>query len=232
MVFLHGFAASAFTWDRLRPHLAPGVRPIFLEREWTPPTRAAEATLADMDRRGLRSPVVVGHSAGAEIALAVALRDPARVSALVLLAPVFDRGAPTPVRWLARAPGIAAIAPGVLRAATRVGFETALRSAWSDRSRLSAEMVEGYRRPLLAPGVAEAMWAMTAAHQPLSLGPLIKEMSTPILVITGDSDRWTRPVTAPLARRVVLHNCGHFPHEERAEEVATEIHRFMVELRR
>lgn len=203
---------------------------MFLEREWTAPARAVEATRQDIDRRGVRSPVLVGHSAGAEIALGIALGEPGGVRALVLLAPVVDRGAPTPVRWLARAPGTSAIAPRLLRAATRVGFETVLRRTWSDRALLTAEIVDGYRRPLLSPGVAEAMWAMTAAYQPLALGSRIDELTTPILVITGDADRWAHPVTTAGSRRVVLARCGHFPHEERPEQVAAEIARFIADL--
>ena len=94
----------------------------------------------------------------------------------MLLAPVLDRAAPVPVRWLARAAGMSTVAPGLLRAATRVGFETVPRRAWSDRSRLTAEIVDGYRRPLLAPGVAEAMWAMTAEHVAAEISRFIAEL--------------------------------------------------------
>src|SRR5206468_7921759 len=104
--------------------------------------------------------VLVAHSAGAEVALGVALADPSRVIALALIAPVVGHGPPWFARALASVPGSGRVGPPLLRAATS-GMGPVLRRLWYDTAQVDASVVEGYRRPLLEPGVAEGLWAMT-----------------------------------------------------------------------
>jgi pimeloyl-ACP methyl ester carboxylesterase len=171
--------------------------------------------------------VLVGHSAGAEVALGVVLARPDCVRGLVLLGPVVGRGAPRLVRAVARVPGCERVAPALLRVGT--GFlGPVLRRAWYDPSCVSAEVVEGYRRPLEEPGVAEALWAMAQADGDRAAVRLhLDEIEQPCLVIVGNTDRWATPVPLRHGRTVVLDRCGHLPQEEQPARTAREILSFV-----
>ena len=220
VAFLHGFGASPFTWRRLTPLLDRSHRLLVLDRPWTDPTVAADATVASLDAAGTHSTVLVGHSAGAEIGMLVALSYPDRVAGLVLIAPVLDGGPPAVARAVARLPGMGVIAPPLLRAGIRIGFGAALRSAWSDTSALTPEVIEGYRAPLLQPEVAESLWAMTRTYRPLRLAPRVADLSCPVLVMVGADDRWATAIEDPAVRTIRLDRCGHLPHEEQPRQVA------------
>lgn len=57
-----------------------------------------------------------------------------------------------------------------------------------------------------------------------------------MLIITGDSDRTTPAWNAdrlsqaiPGSRLAIIENCGHLPHEEKAEEFVSVVQKFLLE---
>ena len=225
LALLHGFAASAFTWRRLEPLLEPH-EAVAIDRPWAAPADAATAVVEALTAMGWSGAVLVGHSAGAELSVLIASQHPELVSAAVLIAPVLDGGPPPVARLVAGAPGAARVAPAALRAAIRIGLKPALGAAWYDRSLLTPDVVEGYRAPLLAPGVTEALWEMTRQHRPLRLAEVVPTLRVPVHVIVGDHDRWATDL--PSVSTTKISDCGHLPHEERPDEVAAAIHRFLA----
>ena len=224
---LHGFGAGAFTWRAILDPLRAVHEVAVLDRPWAPLDEQIEATVRAL---GSDAWVLVGHSAGAEVALGVTLAAPARVRGLVLLGPVVGRGAPRLVRAAARIPGSERVAPAVLRTASGL-LGPVLRRAWDDPSSVSEEVVEGYRRPLLEPGVAEALWAMTrAGNDPAAVRSRLGEIDQPCLILVGTSDRWATGVPVRHGRTVVLDRCGHLPQEEQPERTAREILSFVDRL--
>lgn len=174
--------------------------------------------------------VLVGHSGGCEVAIATAVTAPSRVRGLVLLAPVVGRGAPRLAAALATVPGSERVAPPLLRAGCRF-LGPVLRAAWHEPAGVTPEIIDGYRKPLLEPGVAEALWAMNRNETPRA--DLIAGAATldcPCLVIVGRSDRWATPVPIRGARTVWLESCGHLPHEEHPGRTAAEILRFLQQM--
>ncbi len=96
VVLLHGFGGSHAAWDDVVERLAGARRTLALDlpghagslgHEPCGAGRAAGAVLADLDRRGLSRVHIVGHSFGGAVAVLAALRDPARMASLTLLAP-------------------------------------------------------------------------------------------------------------------------------------------------
>lgn len=229
---LHGFAATPLTWRHVVEPLAAVHRVVPFDRPWGPLADQVAATIAAIDHHHLARPVLVGHSAGAEVALATALARPSRVRALVLLGPVVGRRAPLAARLAAGVPGSERVGPAVLRAGSRF-LGHALRLAWHDRARVTPEVVETYRRPLLEPGVAEAMWAMTKFDPPRE--ELLRgaaELTMPCLVLVGSSDRWATPVPVAGAETVVFDDCGHLPHEEQPQQTVASLLGFTAALER
>jgi pimeloyl-ACP methyl ester carboxylesterase len=220
---LHGFGATAFTWRAIVEPLRAVHAVSVLERPWGPLDQQIAATVQSLERDASGEWVLVGHSAGAEVALGVALATPDRVRGLVLLGPVVGRGAPRLVRAAARVPGAERVAPALLRASSAL-LGPVLRRAWDDPSSVTEEVVEGYRRPLEEPGVAEALWAMArAGDDRAAVRSHLDEIDQPCLVLVGRSDRWATPVPLRRSRRVVLDRCGHLPQEEQPARTAREI---------
>lgn len=230
LVLLHGFAASNFTWrDVEGPLRDAGHDVIAMERLFQPPFIAASKVVDELDIRRLDEVVLVGHSAGADIAVRVASRHPARVCGLVLAAPVVGGGPPPVVRTIAGAPILRDVAPSLLRLGVRVGLPFALKQTWVDKSRVTDEVVEGFRRPLLEPGAMEALWRMTRGTNPAP--PDWDTLrATPTLVIKGDQDKMTTEVPLPKAKTLTYDRCGHLPHEECATRFVGDVLRFVAEV--
>jgi pimeloyl-ACP methyl ester carboxylesterase len=94
VLLLHGQPGSARDWDRVRLAIGDRARTIALERPgWNGQTAPvgiagnAWIAAAELDRMGIARATVVGHSFGGAVAALLAALFPARVGALVLVAP-------------------------------------------------------------------------------------------------------------------------------------------------
>lgn len=253
-VLMHGFAASVFSWREVMQPLAErGTvvaydRPAFgltarpMPGEWkgtNPYSIEAQVDLAVgmMDALGMPRAILVGNSAGGTVAALTALRHPARVRALILVSPAIFVGGSTP--WyqpLMTTPQGRRIGQLMARQIKNWGIEFA-KSAWHDPTKITAEIWEGYSKPLRAENWDRALWEFTAASHPTDLRERLSELTLPTLVITGDDDRIVpmeqsvRLARAlPNAQLVVLPHCGHIPQEECPEAFMRAVHDFLATL--
>jgi pimeloyl-ACP methyl ester carboxylesterase len=111
----------------------------------------------------------------------------------------------------------------------RLALPYALKQTWADKSKVTHDVVEGFRRPLLAPGATEALWSMTASTT--AMEPDWDALrATPVLVVKGDEDKWVTDVPLPKATTITYERCGHLPHEERAERFVADVLRFVTDV--
>ncbi len=256
VLFLHGFGASLFSWRESvadasarctavafdRPAFGLTERP--LDGEWEgpnpySPTTQADHAIALMDALGIERAVLVGHSAGGAIAVIAAARHPERVRGLVLEAPAVlsSGGTPRLVRPLLATPQARRVGPLVLRrtlGGTR--GEELVRAAWADPDAVSAETIEGYRRPLQVRDWDRALWELVIAPRPDDPAELLSGVECPVLVIAGTEDRAVpfedsaRVAELLDARLATFEGVGHIPHEEAPERFASELYRFLDDL--
>lgn len=239
LVLLHGFAASTFSWREVMAPLARLGTVVAFDRpssglterpmpgDWvgeSPYSREAQAdlTIGLMDALGIEQAVLVGNSAGGTIAALTALRYPQRIKALVLVDAAIYEGGGSPA-WLSplfRTPQMQHLGPLIARTIRAQGEEL-LRLAWHDPSRITAEVMDGYRKALQAENWDRALWELTLASRSSDLPERLDELALPVLVITGDDDRivptelsMRLAAELPNAELVVISNCGHVPHEE------------------
>ncbi|KAF9595832.1 hypothetical protein IFM89_005318 [Coptis chinensis] len=115
----------------------------------------------------------------------------------------------------------------------------AIRNAWYDASQITDHVLHGYTKPLRTKDwdwvlleYTVAMLTDTASEPPLP--ERLKEISCPVLIITGDNDRLVPSWNAErLSRAIpgscleVIKNCGHLPHEEKVEEFISVAQKFL-----
>lgn len=111
LLFVHGLSSYLGFWEYQLPAFTSDYRVIAVDlpgygasdrpdAPYTPPWFAGVLG-GFMDELGVSSAVVIGHSMGGQIALTLALDDPARVEALVLSAPAgFETFQPGHAAWM------------------------------------------------------------------------------------------------------------------------------------
>jgi len=116
-----------------------------------------------------------------------------------------------------------------------------VRNAWYDPSKVTDHVIQGYTKPLKSKGWETALLEHTismiidsasASRAPVS--KRLSEISCPVLVVTGDTDRivpaWNAERVAraiPGATFEVIKSCGHLPQEERPEEFLSVVEKFL-----
>ncbi|WP_405241951.1 alpha/beta fold hydrolase BchO [Lentisalinibacter salinarum] len=239
-LLLHGTGASAHSWRDLLPELAREftvVAPDLPGHGFT--TAAADdgyslpgmagavaSLLASLD---VSPRLVVGHSAGAAIALRMVLDGRIHPDAVVSI-----NGALLPFRGLpgqlfspaARLLARLAFVPRLVarRAADPDAVTRLLRDTGS---RVDDEGVALYRRLISSPAHVAATIAMMSRWD---LAPMIREypeLAVPLLLVVGEQDGTVAPHEAERVARLVpgarverLAGLGHLAHEEEPERVA------------
>ncbi|XAR71848.1 2,6-dioxo-6-phenylhexa-3-enoate hydrolase [Bertholletia excelsa] len=117
----------------------------------------------------------------------------------------------------------------------------AVRNAWYNSNQVTEHVLHGYTKPLRAKGwdkalaeYAEAMLTDSWFELKPSIVDRLKEVSCPVLIVTGDGDRlipsWNARKLSqaiPGSFLEVIQNCGHLPHEEKAEEFVSVVNKFL-----
>jgi pimeloyl-ACP methyl ester carboxylesterase len=197
---------------------------------WTP-ARQARLLHQAAEALGIRRPVVVGHSLGAQVALAMALQQPASVSGLVLVSgyywPSFRLD-----RWMA-APAAVPVLGDVLRYTTsaltaRATLGATLKAIF-DPAPVPAEFLRLLPRELLLRPLQQRATAEDGSHmvaQARALRPHYATLRTPVTVIAGTDDRIVSPrqtvrlhEAVPRARLRLIDGVGHMAHWQAHEQI-------------
>jgi pimeloyl-ACP methyl ester carboxylesterase len=245
VVLIHGFASSLETWETVRPALRGRFRVLALDLKgfgWTDRPEGdysveaqAKLVLELMDRRGIRRAAVVGHSYGASVALAVALRAPERVSRLALYdAWAYEEQLPA-FFHLSRAQGLGEALFGLWYGERT---DERITLAFHDPEFVTEALVEDVDRALERPGTRAAALAAVRQMHYAHLERRYRTIRAPALLLWGREDRVTTLRVGerlardlPRSRLVVYPNCGHFPMIEAAAQSTDELVRFLEEER-
>ncbi len=254
-ILLHGFGASEFSWREIVEPLSEHGRVIVYDRpgfgltsrpmqgEWSdmnPYSVEGNVELLDglMDEIGVENAILIGNSAGGEVAAAYALKHPDRVEGLVLVDPALGSGqrggVPSWILPLLKTPQMRRIGPLLVRSiAGDLGNQT-IRMAWHDPSLIDPHVYDGYRKPLKADNWDKALYEFTIADNPVRYGERLQELTMPVLVVTGDDDRIIPTDSTiqlskeiPGAELVVMDACGHVPQEECPDQFIAALEDFL-----
>ncbi|QMU71629.1 alpha/beta fold hydrolase [Streptacidiphilus sp. P02-A3a] len=223
LLLIHGSASSTRTWDPMVPLLTGSHRVIRIDllghgrsakptdRSYAIPDQARRVGLA-LGRLGVEHAVVVGHSSGGVVAVALAEQRPDLVTALALIntGPSLDAfiAPPSPAAGLSQWPPTDEQIRGFASTAfSRVGYQ------------IPPELLDEVRRMTLHTLVS----TMQAARDHLerrALPDRLAPLGKPLLVLFGEDDRRWRSSSAadyravPGARVELLPGLGHTPIRE------------------
>ncbi len=254
ILLLHGFGASTFSWRDQFELLSSDARVIAFDRpafglterplpgsfsaKVNPYALSASTvqTVELMDALGVERATLVGHSAGGLVAAAVTEQHPDRVEALVLEDPAIfaTRGVSSALSPLLRTPQMRRIGPLIARRLAGPQGDAFVRRAFFDPSKVTTDVLAGYRYPLKARDWDKALWEFTAAPRDLDVAGRLGSIGVPTLVIAGAEDRIVAvdsiervAAEIPGAQLVVFPRTGHIPHEERPAEFAARVREFL-----
>ncbi|WP_126173132.1 alpha/beta fold hydrolase [Altericroceibacterium xinjiangense] len=204
------------------------------ETKWTPEAQARLIARA-LERIGVERAVIVGHSWGTMVALAMALNHPDRTTGLVLISGYYF-GTARPDVLAGSAPAIPLIGPLLAHTLAPLAGR-ALGPAGFKAPFAPAPVPDRFGAfPLamsLRPGQVQASASDTALMIPsaIRLSRRYDELRLPIVVMAGDGDLIThadehaQPFASqvPCARLDLIHGQGHMLHYAVPEQVAAAI---------
>jgi pimeloyl-ACP methyl ester carboxylesterase len=202
-VALHYWAGSGRAFDQLRPALPAGSQllapdlPGFGAQGVPPEFDYSVAAYADwvaayIQRNSLSSYVLLGHSMGGKIALALAARQPAGLRSLVLLSP----SPPTPEPMSAAD-----------RAAARAAYGQPASAAQTFASITNLPLPEIIRTQVIADNLrsTQAAWnAWLDQGSRENISALLPRLDVPCQLLVGEHDRAISPATQQQATLPLL----------------------------
>ena len=243
VVLIHGWALSLREWDDQINALAPRYRVVAFDRRgygrstgFADPSADPGDIRALLDTLHIRSAVLVGHSAGADVAIRFAAAMPERVEALVLY------GGGEPDSFPVPAPGLTFAA--VKAFGRRFGVDSLMRFVRS--------LPQFHPSPTRSPAVAARLDTMIAAYKgrdlledhpesgafPRPLCDAMRRWPTPTLFISGEQEgaRWLEVSDSlvrwmPAARKVLVSGGGHGVHFDEPERFDAALLSFLQEPR-
>lgn len=249
-ILLHGFGASLFSWREImqplseygtviaydRPAFGLTERPIEWQGE-NPYSQESqiELLIGLMDKLKIEKAIWVGNSAGGTIAMLAALKYPERVESLILVSPAVYQGGGAP-SWLGpllKTPQMNRLGPLLVRDIQSSGLDI-IKQAWHDPTKISAETMQGYTKPLQVEHWDKALWYLTTSSRESELANQLNQFTLPTLIITGDDDRIVPTELSvrlasemPNSQLVVIPQSGHVPQEETPQEFMQAILNFL-----
>ena len=238
IVLMHGFGASTFSWrEVIQPLTEFGEvlaydRPAFgltdRPTEWSgenPYGFAGNFALLDDlvaqfgDGRRI---VLVGHSAGGQLAAEYARQSPALETSLVLVdAAILTTGqGSNGLGWFLQLPQMQKLGP-MLVAGIATSGDDLLEESYYNKAQLTQAVYDGYHKPLKIKGWEQAFYNFTIAPRENDLKENLSALTMPTLVMTGEHDTVVPAADAPLLHQQiagsqleVIADSAHLPQEE------------------
>jgi pimeloyl-ACP methyl ester carboxylesterase len=245
LLLLHGFGSNLQTWDVWSKKLEQNFRVIRLDLPGFGLTGASPvhdyseqndlATLTRfVNKLGLSSFSVVGHSMGGKMAWNLAAAEPDRVKALVLMAP---DGFPD-AKDIGSRPYEMPSVMGLMKfCLPKFLVRKSIEPAFFNPKALTDPLVNRYYDMLRAPGVREAI--LQRGNQTIYTDPVprLKKITAPTLLIWGEQDLLIPSSNAKsyagvlsVSKTVLLPNLGHLIQEEQPEVGLRHVTEFLISI--
>lgn len=236
---LHGFASSAYTWEKVIPYLTgQGYHVWAVDMKgfgWSDKPEDAKydtVTLMQevnklMDVMGLKDVVFVGNSLGGAIAVLMALEHPEKTDQLVL---IDSAGYPIDKPFVIKMANVPFAGEIARLFFGRYVVKSTLKEVLFNDDMVTEEKIDAYFHRM---STENAVYAQTALARSFDIEALstytkrIPDIKNRTLIIWGENDEWIPPVSGHKFRKdlsnstlVILPECGHIPQEEKPEQTA------------
>jgi pimeloyl-ACP methyl ester carboxylesterase len=246
ILFIHGFASSTYTWEKVAPVLNKlGYHVWALDIKgfgWSDKPKDASydiLTLTEevyqwMEALGLDDVVLVGNSLGGGITTLMALLHPEKVGRMVLIdAAAYNTKFPF-IMELARLPLSAEMTKLFF---SRWVVRQTLSEVYHHRDWIGKDQVDAYYERLRTDNALNAQIAVVRALEFSRVEKFVNripEIQSKALIIWGEHDRWI-PLSSAYrfnaelrdSTLVVIPECGHMPQEEYPDFTARLIDAFI-----
>jgi pimeloyl-ACP methyl ester carboxylesterase len=179
--------------------------------------------------------VLIGHSAGGQLAALYAMKHPDKLSGLVLEDPAIltAGGAPDWLNWIFYIPQLDHLGPLLVSSIATSGLGI-LDQSYFDKSKITPQTITNYTQPLKVKGWEQAFWEFNRAPRLGVERGELANLQVPTLVITGDADEIVPTKDSievagliPGAELAQIPNTGHLPHEESSDHFLEAVVRFL-----
>lgn len=242
IVLMHGFGASTFSWREVelafskfgqvisydrpafgfteRPTSWKGVSPYSFEGNF----EILDDLIAKFGAG--RQVILVGHSAGGQLAAEYARVHDDAVSGLILVDPAIltSGGGPEGLQWFYDIPQIARLGPILVSGIASSG-DALIFESFFDQAAVTDDVLDGYHQPLKVAGWEQAFWNFATASKANGLKENLSAIQQPTLLITGSNDTVVPTSDTvklqgmiPGSALEVIPKTGHLPHEEKPLE--------------
>jgi pimeloyl-ACP methyl ester carboxylesterase len=239
VILLHGWLGSWGCWLGTMEALAPRHRTYALDF-WgfgESDKRRESYSISDfvalvdqfMERLGIQSAPIIGHSMGGTVALSLALTRPRRVRKVAVVGSPIDGRSLNIFLKLAGYPWIAFLvwnSPSLLRLGIRL-FAPWIAASWS-------EWYAMLMRDLSKMTLESFLWSISSLHH-TDLSPALHTLRMPALGVYGRGDKIVDPRQAELfdqvagARVEVMQGARHFPMLDEPERFYSTALSFLIE---
>lgn len=241
VVLIHGFGSSLEIWHGVTPALSQNHRVIAVDLKgfgWSArpegnysPDEQARLVLALMSKLGVQKADVVGHSWGASVTLALALRAPERVHRLALYgAWVYEEQLPPFFLW-ARAWGVGEF---LFSAFYGERLEEQVAHAYFDPSSIPQARIEAIEKLFARPGTKAAALTAVRDQRYDKVQKRYKTIKHPTLLLWGRDDQIARlhfgerlRADLPNSELKVYPRCGHIAMLEAADATTSDLVEFL-----
>lgn len=241
LLLLHGFAASADTWDgwiaRLSPHfrvIAVDVAPFGVTGPLPDRAMSPEELQNFMDalvpKLGLSQFYLGGNSLGGYVAWNYALRHPDQVKKLILVdAAGYPMPAPLPVK-LMQTPVLRHI---TAHFSPRFIVAQSVRDVYGHPENVTDVQIQRYHDMMRRENARSAVSDLVSRLDFNGAG--ITELNVPTLILWGNRDKWIPPEHAAFFHRdisgsqlIMYEELGHIPMEEDPARTSLDVARFLL----
>lgn len=247
IVLLHCFGCSLHWWDAIVPALSENHRVVRVDllghggsakpKSGYEITNQADLVAGALDRLGVQGAVVVGHSLGGTVAVAVAERASELVDRIVIIGQAPDSSYGD-LSFLDRL----AMTPVIGQAMWRVRVDALIEKGYEVAFAPGYDVAEGFSDPDRVADDNRAMTYTSFERTPdaeddysdeVSLDQRVRTAAVPLMVIFGSEDQIYEAQPAldayavvPGARTELIEGAGHSPNVEKPKETATLIEEF------
>jgi pimeloyl-ACP methyl ester carboxylesterase len=238
IVLIHGFLSSTYTFNRLVPLLIKHFSVVSLDLPGFGRsekcdsfhysfTSYAQLIISCMDYFGINKAILCGHSMGGQVVLNIARIAPEKVARLVLLCSSgYMKRASRLLIYISYLPFFQQF---LSRYIQKKGAKHGLETALYDRSLITEEMINEYKRPLAEKAFYNSLIRLARHREGDLSSDNLKTINKPVLLIWGEEDRVV-PLEVgkrlvgdlPNAKLITFKKAGHLITEEKPEDILTQ----------